>query len=266
MDQEKIAKIKAAVRNNFEQSPEKYQAFEDRYGFFGNLIRILLTRVPLARGARILDVGCGTGSSSVHIAETVPECLVWGLDNSSAMLDKARLRFGDAPRLRFVEGDAARLNEYFDFQFDAIIYSASIFLIPDYQASLRRARDLLKKGGRVALTFIDGLYDVEGRNAFALADLEAEEGVSLKRLVKLNEFHSFFRTIFPVERSWQEDFRLPEEILRDFFSVPAMSAGLFPGVQYPERVTKVQRLFDHLPNTERCFRWIFIVGEIEVRL
>jgi ubiquinone/menaquinone biosynthesis C-methylase UbiE len=262
MDEEKIAKIKAAVRRNFEESPEKYQAFEDRYGFFGNLIRILLTGMRFAIGAKILDVGCGTGSSSVRIAETISDCTVWGLDNSSAMLDKARLRFSDVPRLHFVEGDAARLNEYFDFAFDAIIYSASIFLIPDYQASLRQARDLLTRGGSVALTFMDGLYDVQGRNAFAVADREAKEGVSLKRPVKLNEFHSFFKTIFPVERSWQEDFRMPDELLKDFFSVPAMSAGLFPGVQYSERVAKVQRLFDYFPKTESFFRWMFIVGEL----
>jgi len=266
VDQEKIAKIKAAVRNNFEESPEKYQAFENRYGFFGNLIRILLARMRLAGGAKILDLGCGTGSSSARIAETISDCTVWGLDNSSAMLDKARLRFKDAQRIHFVEGDAARLNEYFDFAFDAIIYSASIFLIPDYQESLRHARDLLTNGGSVALTFMDGLYDAEGRNAFALADREAKEGVRLKRPVKLDEFHSFFRTIFPIERSWQEDFRLPDELLRDFFSVPAMSAGLFPGIQYPERVAKVQRLFDHLPKTACSFRWIFIVGEIEAPL
>jgi hypothetical protein len=55
---------------------------------------------------------------------------------------------------------------------------------------------------------------------------------------------------------------MPDELLKDFFSVPAMSAGLFPGVQYSERVAKVQRLFDYFPKTESFFRWMFIVGEL----
>ena len=55
--------------------------------------------------------------------------------------------------------------------------------------------------------------------------------------------------------------RLPKELLKAFYSVPAMSAGLFPKIEYSERVRKVGRLFDHLPKTEHYFRWIFMVGQ-----
>jgi len=260
MDPRKTAKIKNAVRKNFEESPDHYQTFEDSHGFFKKLTETLLVHMNLARGADVLDIGCGTGSSTAQILQAVPESRVWGLDNSPAMLRAARSRIGESDRLRFIEGDAAALPGHFAFQFDAIVYTASIFLIPDYRESLKQAQGLLKQGGKVGLTFMDGVYDVQLKNALAIADREACEGVSLKKPVNLSEFHAFFGSLFPRRDSWQDDMRLSRDVLQEFFSVPAMSAGLFPGLPYAERVKKVARLFDHLPKTEIFFRWIIMVG------
>ncbi len=261
MDDAKISKIKAAVKNNFNLSPSHYMAFEDTYGFFRMLNAALLGRMRVPAGARILDIGCGTGASSLQILEAIPECRVWGLDISAAMLAAARVRVGSSDRITFVEADAAQLSEHFDRPFGAIIYSASIFLIPDYRESLRQAHRLLKEGGHLGLTFMEGLFDAEGSNLFALADMEAREGVSLRKPVDSGEFQTFFNEVFPQNSVWFEDFRLPEDLLRSFFSVPAMSAGLFPGIAYEERVRKIGRLFDHMPKTEAVFRWVGMIGE-----
>lgn len=261
MEDKKIAKVKTAIRNNFDQSPKVYLSFENKHGFFKSLSNALVSRMNLPSSAAILDVGCGTGASCVQILEALPHSRVWGLDNSSSMLESARSSIGESERLTFIEGDAARLEDYFKFQFDGIIYSASIFLIPDYEQSLNAACRLLKKTGSLGLTFMDGLYDAAGNNLFQLADKEAREGVSLNRPVKLAEFESFFGGLFRRCRSWNEDFSPSEDLLRDFFSVPAMSAGLFPGIEYSERVDKISRLFDHMPRTELSFRWRLMVGE-----
>jgi ubiquinone/menaquinone biosynthesis C-methylase UbiE len=261
MQDAKVAKIKSAVRTNFDESPASYQSFEHKHGFFKALNNALLSRMNLPLAADILDVGCGTGASSRQILEALPHCRVWGLDNSSSMLEAARASTPQSDRLTFVEGEAGRLDEYFNFSFDAIIYSASVFLIPDYKESLKRARKLLKKRGSIGLTFMDGLYDSEGTNLFLLADQTAKEGVSLKKPVILSEFESFFSEMIDSCRTWNHDFRASEELLRDFFSVPAMSAGLFPGIPYAERIKKVARLFDHIPKGELLFRWRLMVGE-----
>lgn len=261
MDDAKISKIKAAVKSNFNLSPTHYQAFEDTYGFFRKLNAALLERMSVPAGAGILDIGCGTGASSLQILEAIPQCRVWALDNSPAMLAAARERVGPSDRIMFVEADAAQLSDHFDRPFDAIIYSASIFLIPDYRESLRQAGGLLKEGGHLGLTFMEGVVDAEGNSLFAQADLTAKEGVSLRKPVDSGEFKKFFNELFPRNSVWFEDFRLREELLRSFFSVPAMSAGLFPGTAYEDRVQKIGRLFDHLPNTEAIFRWVGMIGE-----
>jgi ubiquinone/menaquinone biosynthesis C-methylase UbiE len=261
MEDAKVIKIKSAVRSNFDESPASYQSFERKHCFFKALNGALLSRMNLPLAADILDVGCGTGASSVQMLEALPLCRVWGLDNSRAMLEAARASTPHPDRLAFVEGDAGKLDEYFNFLFDAIIYSASVFLIPDYRESLKRARSILKKRGSIGLTFMDGLYDSEGDNLFQLADRTAREGVSLKKPVSLQEFESFFSGMIDSCRSWNHDFRSSKELVRDFFSVPAMSAGLFPGIPYPERIKKVARLFDHMPKREILFRWRLMVGE-----
>jgi cyclopropane-fatty-acyl-phospholipid synthase len=261
MDEAKILKIKQAVKSNFQSSPAHYQSFEERYGFFQRLNGQLLSRMNLPPDADILDIGCGTGASCVQILSALPRSRVWGLDNSSAMLETARNNIGESERLTFVEGDAANLTEHFDFSFDAIIYSASIFLIPDYQQSLRQAKTLLKPSGSVGLSFMDGIYDSGNNNLFALADQEAKTGVSLRKAVNLTEFHGFFAETFSSGLSWNEDFLLAEELLREFFSIPAMSAGLFPGLPYEDRVARVSLLFDHMPGTSRLFRWMLMVGQ-----
>ncbi len=257
----KISKIKSAVKNNFETSPDLYEKYENAYGFFGDLNRKLIAGFSFKEHPDILDIGCGTGASTRQISEDIPDAAVWGLDISPAMLQVGRKKYADAARIQFVEGDAARLPKFFNSKFDAIIYSASIFLIPDYHESLRQAAALLKPWGTLALTFMEGVYDSSNANMFDIADRSARQGVSLKKPVQLKELEVFFANLFPNHRIWKEDLKLPITQLREFFSIPAMSAGLFPGISYPERVKKVAALFDHLLSYEPLFRWVFMIGD-----
>jgi ubiquinone/menaquinone biosynthesis C-methylase UbiE len=256
----KIIRIKEAIKSNFDASPDHYQAFEDRHRFFRRLNRTLLSAMRISAGADILDVGCGTGVSSRQLLDDVPACRVWGLDNSQAMLQVARSRFPESGRLRFVEGDAGRLTEHFHFRFDAIIYSASIFLIPDYRESLRQAKELLKEHGTVGVSFMDGVYDSHGANLLAIAGESAQLKVNLRKPVELAEFAVYFAEIFGRHTSWTHDFRMTHGFLREFFSIPAMSAGLFPGLPYAQRVKSVSILFNHLPDGRPLFRWRLTVG------
>jgi SAM-dependent methyltransferase len=192
--------------------------------------------------------------------EDIPGAHVCGLDISEAMIEKARRNYGHMDGLELMVGDAARLNEYFQSPFDAIVYSASIFLIPDYGLSLKQARELLTPGGSVGLTFMDGLYDDQGGNLIAKVETEHSIGISLKRAVKLDDFREGFRETFNSVDSWTRDYNLPSERLREFFSVPAMSAGLFPSLPYEKRLEKLDELFSHLPANGVGFRWIFMTG------
>ncbi len=79
--------------------------------------------IPL-HGKRVLEIGAGTGASSVALAEQGAS--VVGLDVSAGALtvarERCRLHDLDAT---FVQGNAAELDRYFDhYSFDCIVYFA----------------------------------------------------------------------------------------------------------------------------------------------
>src|SRR3954464_10099459 len=79
----------------------------------GQLVPItgmLLAAARLARGERVLDVGCGTGPTTRQAAVAVgPAGTVVGLDIAAPMLAVARdgAPDGGAARIEWVEADAA---------------------------------------------------------------------------------------------------------------------------------------------------------------
>lgn len=260
MDAQKVDKIKSAVRRNFEVSPVHYDEFESRYGFFKELNAKLLSTMNPTASQKILDIGCGTGASSIQLAQACPGARVYGLDNSPAMLEKARMNFPANDRLVFVEGDAAALDSCMEQSFDAIIYSASIFLIPDFRESLKQAHGLLRENGKMGLTFMDGVYSDSGANLLQESELGLELGLSLKKPVSLADLENHVKSLFKSVELSVEDFRLPRQQVQEFFSIPAMSAGLFPMLPYEKRLENISRVFQRMPGNEVLFRWILIVG------
>lgn len=108
--------------------------------------------LPQEAGARVLDLGCGTGLELGYYFETVPTARVTGVDLAPGMLDALRRKFPDRA-LTLV------LGSYFDVPFGEEAFDAAVSVeslhhftqaekIPLY-AKLRRA---LKPGGYFILT------------------------------------------------------------------------------------------------------------------
>lgn len=86
--------------------------------------RVLVEQLPAAcppRFAQVLDLGCGTGLCGVHIRSRAD--VLWGLDLSAAMLDKARAR-GAYDRL--IEENLAEVLRSETAQFD-LVRAADVF-------------------------------------------------------------------------------------------------------------------------------------------
>ncbi len=260
MDEKKILKIKEAIKNNFEQSPTQYETFERKYDFFSTLNEALIDTLDAHGNLKVLDIGCGTGASSIQILESIPESSVWGLDNSPAMLEIARNNNPNPSRLKFIEGDAGDLVSFVKERMDVVIYSASIFLIPDYKASLNQAWGLLEPGGKLGLTYMVGVFENSGENAFVCADNQARTNVSQKKPVEFASLALFIKDIFSKVSLQTKDVMCDIEMLRAFFSIPAMSAGLYPSLVYEDRLKMLNTLFSHLSCDRLSFRWNLITA------
>jgi demethylmenaquinone methyltransferase/2-methoxy-6-polyprenyl-1,4-benzoquinol methylase len=99
---------------------------------------------------RILDMCCGTGDLTFHLARTDPTLEIVGLDFCEPMLDGARKR---APReakskaVSFRTGDVMAMP-FEDGAFDGAIMGFSMRNVVDIVGTLREARRVLKPGAR----------------------------------------------------------------------------------------------------------------------
>jgi ubiquinone/menaquinone biosynthesis C-methylase UbiE len=74
-----------------------------------------ITELPLPENSRVLDVGCGDGYTTLHVADALPKLRFLGVDYSENMIRTARQQLatqgGMTGRVAFKVGDAANLKE-----------------------------------------------------------------------------------------------------------------------------------------------------------
>ncbi len=111
-----------------------------------------LARLSPRPGWRVLDVGCGCGSTSLRLAQRVgPAGHVTGLDVSRVMLDRARERLLEdgVAHVAFVEADA-QTHRFLGAPFDALYSRFGVMFFADPEAALRNLRAALAPGAPVA--------------------------------------------------------------------------------------------------------------------
>jgi SAM-dependent methyltransferase len=104
----------------------------------------------LVPAGRVLDLGCGPGTSSVEIAAAAPATRLFGVDISAAMLPRARHRARcRGVELTLVRADADALP-FATASFDGAAGHSILYLLPDPAGALAEVRRVVRPGGRVA--------------------------------------------------------------------------------------------------------------------
>ncbi len=256
-------KFKLAVERNFDQSAGIYDTFEEKHRLFETLTRKLCELNAPFEPKRVLDVGCGTGISTLCIHKSLETPIIYAIDISEAMLIKARERLKGTEGIYFIRGDAEKLSQYFHEAFNAVFYTASIFLLPNFKESIDQACKLILPGGVLAISYYDGLFNAKGRNAVSLAfpEMKYQYGtVSYDELMKCIKSKRGFKT-----SQFDYRFEITEEFLFDFLSIPAQSAGIYPKTQYIERIPLVRETCDKLMKkvSPLFMGWKFVVSRKE---
>lgn len=124
-------------------------------------LSLLLDRARLKAGERVLDIGCGTGASSLAAARAVgPEGAVEGLDISAQLLDRARARAAaeGLGNLAFTLGDA-EVHAFPERRFAAAISRFGVMFFGDPTAAFANIARALRPGGRMIFVAWAGLAE-----------------------------------------------------------------------------------------------------------
>jgi SAM-dependent methyltransferase len=119
------------------------------------MLHAYLGDVPFADGARVLEVGCGTGAVARVLARWPAVGHVSGVDPSPVLLERARELGRGIDNLTFEEADGRDLP-FAACSFDVVIFHTSLCHMPGPERAVLEAHRVLRPGGRMAI--FDGDY------------------------------------------------------------------------------------------------------------
>jgi len=175
--------------NNFDRT--RFYSSE-HMDFIAHLVCRLVSPANIA-SARVLDLGCGTGLSTIPLAERLPS-RVTGADRSPQMIAKASKK-STARSINWDVQEASSLT-YQSGHFDIVFLSHVLHLVNDPLDVLRECRRVLKKGGWLihqCVTLEDNLRDLEHvffPETCAIDSVRKQTGAQLNSLIKGAGFSS----------------------------------------------------------------------------
>ena len=101
-------------------------------------------------GARVLDIGCGTGPQTRTVAKVAGVREVVGVDQLEPFLERARELAADLDHVSFERSDARDLP-FDDGSFDVVLLHTLLTHVPGPEGVLAEAYRVLKAGGQVAI-------------------------------------------------------------------------------------------------------------------
>ena len=188
-------------------SPTQYLKFSDERT---RAARDLLAQVPLAEAKLVYDLGCGPGNSTELLVTAHPDARVIGVDNSPAMLTKARVAL---PQCEFEEADLAHWQGRPEA---GVLFSNATFQwVPGHLEVLRRLLSGLKRGGVLAVQMPDNLGEpshvamiAAGRNA-PYADKLAGASVARDILPEPAEYYAALKPLCAKFDVWHTIYNHP---------------------------------------------------------
>jgi trans-aconitate 2-methyltransferase len=129
--------------NNKDWNPDLYLKF-DRERIQPSVD--LVSRIKIDAPSRIIDIGCGPGNSTQILVQRWPDSMIFGIDNSPAMIEKAKK---DYPNQNWQILDAGKDN--IQGTYDIIFSNATIQWIPDHAGLFKKFYNILNTNGLVAI-------------------------------------------------------------------------------------------------------------------
>jgi cyclopropane fatty-acyl-phospholipid synthase-like methyltransferase len=140
-------------------------------------LEALLEALALRPGETVLDLGCGVGKISEHIARAA-SARVTGIDYAPAAVDAANARAAaGGSGAAFVRADMRRLP-FPDGSFDAVVSVDTLYFLTDLKPLAAKLKALLRAEGRFGVFYTSKVNSL--RDAASLEPERTDLGVALK--------------------------------------------------------------------------------------
>lgn len=117
----------------------------------------LARRVAELQPRKVLEVAAGTGIVTRRLLEALPsKSRLTVTDLNEPMLDHARRKIGEDPRVDWRQADALELP-FSDGEFDAVVCQFGLMFFPDKAKGVREFHRVLAPGGHLLLSVWDSL-------------------------------------------------------------------------------------------------------------
>jgi ubiquinone/menaquinone biosynthesis C-methylase UbiE len=126
---------------------------KDSHDYFDQLLRIRLGLAQdLAKGRRVLDVGCATGVHLLGLAPMIRQGV--GIDFSGPLIRRAleEKEKAGAERIDFVEGNARQLP-FLSGSFNVVYSFSSLYYMPNVEEVIAEIARVLSPGGHCLIEF-----------------------------------------------------------------------------------------------------------------
>jgi SAM-dependent methyltransferase len=158
-----IERITEAVRTNggfawHEHDPALFEGVERffRPGYVANLVSSWIPALDgveekLRAGAKVADVGCGHGASTLLLSEAFPRSKVTGFDYHGPSIEQARKRMADAGLAGRATFEVATAADFPGTDYDLVAIFDALHDMPDPLGAATHIRESLKPDGTFLL-------------------------------------------------------------------------------------------------------------------
>jgi SAM-dependent methyltransferase len=112
---------------------------------------LVVNRLGITKGLKILDLGCGDGTTALPEAKLGAEVL--GVDIAGNLVEAGKKRASDAglPNCKFQQGDASDLHELKDKSFDLVVSMFGAMFAPKPFDVAKEMVRVCRSGGRIVM-------------------------------------------------------------------------------------------------------------------
>ena len=187
----------------------------------------LVSRINFEKPKRIIDIGCGPGNSTQILVNRWQNSIITGIDNSPAMIKKAR---NDFPQQKWNILDVTK--DEIDGEYDIVFSNAAIQWMPDHPALFKKFHKILSGKGLLAVQ-IPLFFDMPlGKSITRISkdnrwSSKTEEVTKLFIIHNSSTYYDYLSELFTSVEMWETDYM---HIMDSHLSILEMirSTGLRP--------------------------------------